>query len=198
MDEKVLVLCEKWLSKFSSNLYVLRPPESENMVFTKVSVCLSVVGRVRHNSRQNYQIELSFGTLYWSRESKDKFVNQPHPIKIEGLSTTFVFLKIIFWKNQKLQYCFLIVLINLYKLSCSHFLIKSKLEMLQHIQIRKKSISKFHFPVKLYEIIKNIMIQYYFLHKDLHIWIVRFFHKMHIFFSFLIKKKLLKIQNSTF
>ena len=26
---------------------------------------------------------------------KDKFVNQPHPIKIEGLSTTFVFLKII-------------------------------------------------------------------------------------------------------
>ena len=28
MDEKVLVLCEKWLSIFSSNLYVLRPPES--------------------------------------------------------------------------------------------------------------------------------------------------------------------------
>ena len=58
MDEKVLVLCEKWLSKFSSNLYVLRPPEPEKMVFTKVSVCLSVrlsvclsVGRVRHNSR---------------------------------------------------------------------------------------------------------------------------------------------------
>ena len=42
MDEKVLVLCEKWLSKFSSNLYVLRPPESDKMVFTKVSVCLSV------------------------------------------------------------------------------------------------------------------------------------------------------------
>ena len=40
MDEKVLVLCERWLSKFSSNLYVLRPPESEKMVFTKVSVCL--------------------------------------------------------------------------------------------------------------------------------------------------------------
>ena len=58
MDEKVLVLCEKWLSKFSSNLYVSRPPESEKMVFTKVSVCPSVclsvclsVGRVRHNSR---------------------------------------------------------------------------------------------------------------------------------------------------
>ena len=40
MDEKVLVLCEKLLSKFSSNLYVLRPPESEETVFTKVSVCL--------------------------------------------------------------------------------------------------------------------------------------------------------------
>ena len=50
MDEKVLVLCEKWLSKTSSNLYVLRPPESEKRVFTKVSVCLSV-GRARHNSR---------------------------------------------------------------------------------------------------------------------------------------------------
>ena len=84
------------------------------------SVCLSVslfVGRVRHNSRQNYQIELSFGTLYRSKKSKDKFVNQPHPIKIEGLSTTFVFLKIIFRKNQKFLYWFLIVLINLYKLS---------------------------------------------------------------------------------
>ena len=40
MDEKVLVLCDKWLSKFSSNLYVLRPPESEKVVFTKMSVCL--------------------------------------------------------------------------------------------------------------------------------------------------------------
>ena len=36
------VSCEKWLSKFSSNLYVLRLPESEKTVFTKVSVCLSV------------------------------------------------------------------------------------------------------------------------------------------------------------
>ena len=42
MDEKVLVLCQKWPSKFSSNLYVLRPPESEKMVFTKVSVCPSI------------------------------------------------------------------------------------------------------------------------------------------------------------
>ena len=45
MDEKVLVLGEKLLSKFSSNLYVLRPPESEKTVFTKVSVCLSVCSR---------------------------------------------------------------------------------------------------------------------------------------------------------
>ena len=60
-------------------------------------------------------------------------------------------------------------------------MIKSKLEMLQHIKTLKKSISKFHFPVKLYEIWKNFMIQYYFLHKHLQIWIVTFFHKMHIF-----------------
>ena len=31
----------KITSKISSNLYVLRPPESEKTVFTKVSVCLS-------------------------------------------------------------------------------------------------------------------------------------------------------------
>ena len=30
---KVLVLCKKWFSKFSSNLYLLRPPESEKTVF---------------------------------------------------------------------------------------------------------------------------------------------------------------------
>ena len=29
--ETVLVLCEKSLSEFSSNLYVLRPPESEKI-----------------------------------------------------------------------------------------------------------------------------------------------------------------------
>ena len=37
--ENILVLCEKWLSKFSSYLYVLRSPESEIIVFTKGSVC---------------------------------------------------------------------------------------------------------------------------------------------------------------
>ena len=55
--------------------------------------------------------------------------------------------------------------------------------MLQHIKTGKKSISKFHFPVKLYEIRKNVIIQYYFLHKNLQIWIVTCLHKMHIFLS---------------
>ena len=50
MDEKVFVLCEKLLLEFSSNLYVLRLPESEKVVFTKVSVCLSVA-RILDNSR---------------------------------------------------------------------------------------------------------------------------------------------------
>ena len=39
--EKVLVLCEKSLSEFPSNLYVMISPESEKMVFTEVSVCSS-------------------------------------------------------------------------------------------------------------------------------------------------------------
>ena len=41
--EKVLVLREKSHSEFSSNLYILRSPESEKTVFTKVSICLSGV-----------------------------------------------------------------------------------------------------------------------------------------------------------
>ena len=48
-----------------------------------LSVCLSVIGRILDNARQNYQIGLSLGTLYRSRKSKDKFVNQPHLTKIE-------------------------------------------------------------------------------------------------------------------
>ena len=43
INEKVLVLCEKLLLKFLSNLHVLRPPESEKTIFKKVSVCLSGV-----------------------------------------------------------------------------------------------------------------------------------------------------------
>ena len=41
--EKVLVLCQKSLSEFLPNIYVLRSLESEKTVFTKVSVCMSVV-----------------------------------------------------------------------------------------------------------------------------------------------------------
>ena len=37
--------------------------------------------------------KVSLGTLYRSRKSKDKFVNQPHPIKIEKTRSFFVFLK---------------------------------------------------------------------------------------------------------
>ena len=91
INEKILVLFEKWLSKFSSNLYVLRPPESEKTVFT--SVCLSVAGRILDNSRKNYRIELSFGILSRSRKSKNKFVNQSHPTKIIKIGAFFVFLK---------------------------------------------------------------------------------------------------------
>ena len=41
INEKVLVLWENWLSNFSSNLYVSRPPESEKNGLYE-SVCLSV------------------------------------------------------------------------------------------------------------------------------------------------------------
>ena len=40
----------------------------------------------------------------------------------------------------------------------------TKLEMLKHVKTWKKAISKFHFPVKLYEIWKKVLIQNYFLH----------------------------------
>ena len=41
-SEKVLDLCKMGLPPFLSNVHVLRPPEPEKMVFTNVSVCLSV------------------------------------------------------------------------------------------------------------------------------------------------------------
>ena len=41
-----MVLCEKLLLDFSSNLYVLRPPESEKTVFTKV--CLSAYEKIKN------------------------------------------------------------------------------------------------------------------------------------------------------
>ena len=48
------------------------------------------------------------------------------------------------------------------------------------IKLEKKLISEFHFPFKLYEIRKNVMIQNSLLHKDLQVWIAIFFHKMYI------------------
>ena len=83
------------------NLYVLRPPESEKVVFTKVSVSRSVVGRILDNSRQNYQIKLSVGTLYRSGKSKDKFGNQPYPTKIVE-TTIFCVLVRNFLKKSKI------------------------------------------------------------------------------------------------
>ena len=41
-SEKVLDLCKMWPPPFLSNVHFLRPPEPEKMVFTNVSVCLSV------------------------------------------------------------------------------------------------------------------------------------------------------------
>ena len=52
MDEKVLVLCEKWLSKVFHQIFTFWDPLSKKKWFLRkcLSVCLSV-GRVRHNSR---------------------------------------------------------------------------------------------------------------------------------------------------
>ena len=41
-SEKVLDLYKMGPHPFLSNVHVLRPPEPEKMVFTNVSVCLSV------------------------------------------------------------------------------------------------------------------------------------------------------------
>ena len=68
MHEKVLVSCEKWLSKISSNLYVLRPPESEKGILRKcLSVCLSDVSRILVTS-----IELSDWIELWHTLSEPK------------------------------------------------------------------------------------------------------------------------------
>ena len=81
VNEKVLVLCEKWLSKFSSNVHVLRSPEWEKTVFTTVYVCLSVVVVVvcqRDNFWKNHQIGLRFVTLLQIPKRKDEFVITSH------------------------------------------------------------------------------------------------------------------------
>ena len=49
------------------------------------------------------------------------------------------------------------------------------------LKLEKKSVSKFHFPVKLYNIRKKVMIQNILLYKDLQVWTATFVHKMYIF-----------------
>ena len=98
MDEKVLVLCEKLLPKFSSNLHVLRPPKSEKVVFTKVSVFLSVVGRILDNSRWNL-IRLNWAQADFIGAEKVRTSSltihiQPNLRKIDHF--------LCFWKNQEL------------------------------------------------------------------------------------------------
>ena len=48
----------------------------------------------------------------------------------------------------------------------------------------KKSISKFHFPVKSYEIRKNVIIQNSLLQKDLKVWIAT----KNVYFSLYLNK----------
>ena len=56
------------------------------------------VGRILDNFQQNHQIELYFGILFWSRKSRDKFVNQPNPTKMIKIGAVFVFLKKLYRK----------------------------------------------------------------------------------------------------
>ena len=65
MDEKILVLCEKWLSKFSSNLYVLRPPESEKMVFTKNDVPEVLNVQMNEMQKKFFLVFFHFGDAVW-------------------------------------------------------------------------------------------------------------------------------------
>ena len=73
-------------------------------------VCLSVVAAIlvvvvacKHdNFRNNHRIKLSFGILYQSRKKKDKFVNQPHLIKIVKMRAFFVFLKFFYFEKSKI------------------------------------------------------------------------------------------------
>ena len=74
-SETVLNLCKIWPPRFSSNLYVLRPPEWEKMVFGMVSVCPSVC--LHDNFWKNWSIGLAFGILFQCQKLKVKFFSQP-------------------------------------------------------------------------------------------------------------------------
>ena len=71
-------------------IFTIRDHLSQKQKFLRKSV---KVGRILDNSRLNYLFELSFGILYRSRKSKDKFVNQPHPTKIVKIGAFFMFLR---------------------------------------------------------------------------------------------------------
>ena len=62
---------------------------------------------------------------------------------------------------------------------------KRKLKKLQYVKTRKISISKFHFPVKLYEIQKKVMIQN---QQSLQILSDTVSHKTYIIFRLHLKK----------
>ena len=113
---------------------------------------------------------------FWDPLSqKKRYVNQPHPIKIDIIKEIFVFLIVSDSAHKSL--------LN----SLKHFPSEPKLGKWRYIKTWKKSISKFHFPVKLYKIRKNIIIPNCLLQKDLQIWILKFFYEMYIFLSNLTK-----------
>ena len=71
--EKVLVSCEKSISKFSWNLYVLRPPESEKQFLRKcLSVCPVSVDTITLD--RIIGLEWNLAQLLRARKEK-KFVN---------------------------------------------------------------------------------------------------------------------------
>ena len=96
--EKLLVSFEEWLFKFSTNLEVLRPPESEKTFFAKVSV-VTVVFCKHHNFGKNYWIQLRFGTFFKGWIRKDELVNQPFSINGSGFTQ-----QKRFYKNQKFDF----------------------------------------------------------------------------------------------
>ena len=79
--EKILVLCEKLLTKFSSNFYVLRPPETEKTVFTNVKfaqiICLNKVYKfcLRLYAKSFALIKSTIVFPYWDIRNKINYFN---------------------------------------------------------------------------------------------------------------------------
>ena len=116
-------------------IFTFWDPLSQKTVSTKVSVCPVSVDTITLNRI----IGLDWNLVH--PNGKHEFVNQPYPTEIVKIRAFFVLF-------EKLQYWFLIVLINLYQLSQWHFWIEPKLGNLQYVKTWKKSISKFHVPLK--------------------------------------------------